>query len=439
MLLFFSLIFYGWGEGEFLVIVLLSIVANYVFGLLIGNSDSKDRKKWWLIAACAFNIGLLLYYKYANFFADNYNFTAKVLGFSPMFWEKIILPLGISFFTFHGMSYIIDLYREKFEAQRNPFKLALYITFFPQLIAGPIIRYKDIYQEIDNRQENYQLFAEGAKRFIVGLAKKVLIANMLGRIPAYVYEMPVEEYNGLFNWLALVAGGLQMYFDFSGYSDMAIGLAKMFGFNFKENFNYPYISRSMKEFWTRWHISLSTWFRDYLYIPLGGNQKGAFRMYINLWIVFLLNGLWHGANWTFIMFGVIHGFFLTIERLGVSKLLKHIPRPFTSIYVFLVFSSSIVLFSMKDLSQAGLFFSKLFDFNHINIYSRGFLYMTVEWFFILLLAIVLCTPVVEYIYKKIPANRTRNIVTNIILLLLLVISAGEVANGSYNPFIYFRF
>jgi alginate O-acetyltransferase complex protein AlgI len=249
----------------------------------------------------------------------------------------LFLPLGISFYTFHGISYIIDVYRKHTFAQSDPFKLALYISFFPQLIAGPIIRYKDVENQIDDRRIDIDLFASGIKRFIIGLSKKILIANMVGRIPDFVFQMPEHDLNAYWSWLGIIAVTVQLYFDFSGYSDMAIGLGRMFGFRFLENFNYPYISQSMKEFWTRWHISLSSWFRDYVYYPLGGNRKGKLRMHFNLWTIFLLNGIWHGANWSFLLFGMYHGFLLTIERLGLNKVLLILPRAFRSIYVFFVF------------------------------------------------------------------------------------------------------
>lgn len=425
-----------------LLIMLVSILINYVFGIGVGRSEGGVRKLW-LAGGLACNLGLLLYYKYANFFVDNYNLAASSLGISPILWETVVLPLGISFFTFHGMSYVIDVYRKTTVPQENPLTLALYVSFFPQLIAGPIIRYKDVAHQFGERIINAELFSEGVRRFILGLAKKILLANMLGRVPHYVYEMPVDQYNGWFNWLTMIAGGLQMYYDFSGYSDMAIGLAKMFGFNFKENFNFPYTSLSMKEFWTRWHISLSSWFRDYLYIPLGGNRHGAFRTYLNLWIVFLLNGLWHGANWTFILFGCIHGFFLTVERIGLSRLLEKIPRIFRNMYTFLVFSCSIVLFNMRDLDQSGKFFAKMLQLSPPDKFSRLYLCFTPEWFFILLVAILLCGPmpgkITDRLLQRIAPPPLVRIIKIVSLFLLFLLSMAELANGSYNPFIYFRF
>lgn len=419
--------------------MLASIVINYSFGIWISRAKTKSSAKWLLAASLIANVGLLAYFKYANFFADNYNFVASALGLEQKYWEKVILPLGISFFTFHGLSYVIDIYRKQITVQKNFLKLSLYISLFPQLIAGPIVRYKDISLQIDNREIDIDLFYSGVKRFIIGFGKKILIANMLGRIPNFVFQLPEEEYNAVFNWLALIAGGLQMYFDFSGYSDMAIGLGRMFGFKFLENFNYPYTSKSIKEFWTRWHISLSSWFRDYVYIPLGGNKKGKFRTYIHLWIVFLLTGFWHGANWTFIMFGVIHGFFLSIERLGFEKILKFLPTFMRNIYVFLIFSASIVLFDMKDLHQSYKFFKNLFDFKHIDPYSRFFLFLTPEWIFIFCLSIPLCGTGLSKLATKLMNVKLRNVLEATSLILVFVLSIAEMTNSSFNPFIYFRF
>ncbi len=439
MLLFFSMFFYCWGEAEMAVTMMASIFINYAFGIWISDAKTKTSAKWLLVGSLIANIGLLAYFKYANFFADNYNFAASALGFEPRYWEKVMLPLGISFFTFHGLSYVIDIYRKQIDVQRNFLKLALYISLFPQLIAGPIVRYRDISQQIDKRDMDIDLFYSGVKRFIIGFAKKILLANMLGRIPNFVYQMPVDEYNALFNWLALIAGGLQIYYDFSGYSDMAIGLGRMFGFKFLENFNYPYISKSIKEFWTRWHISLSTWFRDYVYIPLGGNKKGKLRTYVNLWIVFLLTGFWHGANWTFIMFGVIHGFFLSIERMGFEKVLRFFPNILRNLYVFFIFSASIVLFDMKDLYQSYKFFKNLFDFQHIDKYSKLFLFLTPEWIFIFCLSIVLCGTWHLKFIEKIKYIQFKRVVEVISILLVFILSIAEMTNSSFNPFIYFRF
>lgn len=439
VLLFFSLLFYGWGEGQMLTIMLVSTLINYFFGMQLQHSRTQRYSKWMLFFGVVFNLYLLLYYKYANFFVDNYNFAASHLGFNPVLWDKVILPLGISFYTFHGISYIIDVYRKHTIAQSNPLKLALYISFFPQLIAGPIIRYKDVSNQIDDRIIDIELFASGIKRFVIGLAKKILIANMIGRIPDFVFNMPVSELNGYWSWLGVIAVAVQLYFDFSGYSDMAIGLGRMFGFRFLENFNYPFISQSMKEFWTRWHISLSNWFRDYVYIPLGGNKKGKLRMHFNLWTIFLLNGIWHGANWSFVIFGAYHGFLLTFERLGFSKVLERIPRFFRSVYVFMAFALGDVLFSIEDIHHAGAYYKSLFHFASPDVYSRIHLYLTPEWYFTFILGIILSAPTAEYLFSKINNVKRKGALEALVIISLFVLSLSELANTSYNPFIYFRF
>jgi alginate O-acetyltransferase complex protein AlgI len=439
VLLFFSLLFYGWGEGEMLTIMLVSTIINYIFGLQIQKSSSYTNRKLFLLLGITSNLLLLLYFKYANFFVDNYNFAAQQLGINTVVWEKVVLPLGISFYTFHGISYIIDVYRKHTFAQSDPFKLALYISFFPQLIAGPIIRYKDVENQIDDRRIDIDLFASGIKRFIIGLSKKILIANMVGRIPDFVFQMPEQDLNAYWSWLGIIAVTVQLYFDFSGYSDMAIGLGRMFGFRFLENFNYPYISQSMKEFWTRWHISLSSWFRDYVYYPLGGNRKGKLRMHFNLWTIFLLNGIWHGANWSFLLFGMYHGFLLTIERLGLNKVLLILPRAFRSIYVFFVFGLGNVLFSIEDINHAFAYYESLINFSSPNPFSRLHLFLTGEWYFTFFLGILLSMPIVEFFIAKIKNDKRRVIIENSALLLLFILSISELANASYNPFLYFRF
>jgi alginate O-acetyltransferase complex protein AlgI len=439
VLLFFSLLFYGWGEGEMLTIMLVSTIINYIFGLQIQKSSSYTNRKLFLLLGITSNLLLLLYFKYANFFVDNYNFAALQLGISTLVWEKVVLPLGISFYTFHGISYIIDVYRKHTFAQSDPFKLALYISFFPQLIAGPIIRYKDVENQIDDRRIDIDLFSSGIKRFIIGLSKKILIANMVGRIPDFVFQMPEQDLNAYWSWLGIIAVTVQLYFDFSGYSDMAIGLGRMFGFRFLENFNYPYISQSMKEFWTRWHISLSSWFRDYVYYPLGGNRKGKLRMHFNLWTIFLLNGIWHGANWSFLLFGMYHGFLLTIERLGLNKVLLILPRAFRSIYVFFVFGLGNVLFSIEDINHAFAYYESLINFSSPNPFSRLHLFLTGEWYFTFFLGILLSMPIVEFFIAKIKNDKRRVIIENSALLLLFILSISELANASYNPFLYFRF
>ena len=320
ILLAASLLFYAWGETVYLLVMLFSIAANYLFGLLIDRARERGSRGGTAFAlAVATNLGLLGFFKYANFFVDNLNQVLPVLGLAPMDIGRVHLPIGISFFTFQALSYIIDLYRNETAVQRSLLNFALYKALFPQLIAGPIVRYRDVAREIEQRTVSLDDFASGVQRFIIGLGKKVLIANVMGRAADTIFATPAETLPATLAWTGSIAFMLQIYFDFSGYSDMAIGLGRMFGFHFLENFNYPYIARSVREFWRRWHISLSTWFRDYLYIPLGGNRHGPVRTGANLLLVFLLCGLWHGASWTFLIWGVYHGIFLVLERVPAVR------------------------------------------------------------------------------------------------------------------------
>lgn len=440
VLLFFSLLFYAWGEKQLLTLMIVSVMINYFFGLGVEAARTEASKKLNLFFGVASNLSMLLYYKYANFFADNYNSAAARLGLNPVVWDKVLLPLGISFYTFHGISYMIDVYRKHTPPQRNPLKLALYISFFPQLIAGPIIRYKDVEDQIDDRKIGTELFASGIRRFVIGLAKKVLVANIVGRIPDFVFKMPESQLTAYYSWLAMLAVSIQIYMDFSGYSDMAIGLARMFGFRFLENFDYPIISQSMREFWTRWHISLSNWFRDYVYLPLGGNKKGVLRMYLSLWTIFLLTGIWHGPNWNFLLFGVYHGAWLTLERLGLSRLLVKIPRLARSIYVLLIYAFGNIIFSIENLHHIGAFYRSLFNFSAVpDPYSRLYLYTSPEFYFTLIAGTLLFIPCVEYIFEKIRNEKIKPVLETGLLLILFVASLSELANSSYNPFIYFRF
>lgn len=439
ILLLFSLLFYAWGGFEMLAIVLTSILCNYFTGLLIERSEQPKTAKLILTTGIIINLSFLMYYKYANFFVDNYNSILSRYGNNSIILDKIILPLGISFYTFHGISYIIDVYRKDATAQNNPFDLALYFSFFPQLIAGPIVRYKDVHLQLKERHIDTELFAEGVKRFILGLGKKVLIANMVGRIPDIVFKLPENELNAYWSWLAIIAATVQVYIDFSGYSDMAIGLAKMFGFQFKENFNYPFSGKSMKDFWTRWHISLSSWFRDYVYIPMGGNKKGVARTYFNISLVFLLTGFWHGASWSFVFFGLFHGSLVMIERIGLGRVLEKLPRFLTNLYVFSVVAFGIIFFSIDNLSHISSFYKSLFHFTTPNQYHAINLYLTSEWFIVLLIGLLISFPSVEYVMSKIKNLNLKKRIETAFLLGIFLLSITELANTSYNPFIYFRF
>lgn len=344
-LLFVSLIFYAWGEPKYIVLMICSIFINYVIGLLMERYENK--KKQLLIIGIILNIAILGYFKYFNFLIDIINLFIK----QDLTLLDISLPIGISFFTFQILSYIIDLYRGQYKAQKNIVNLALYISFFPQLIAGPIVRYKDINQQLDSRRQTLEQIAAGIRRFIYGLGKKIIIANTVAQCVDKIYAIDYADISGVTAWIGAMCYMLQIYYDFSGYSDMAIGLGKMFGFEFLENFNYPYLSASIQEFWQRWHISLGTWFREYLYIPMGGNRKGVSRTYINLLIVFIVTGLWHGASFNFILWGLYHGLLQIIERVGLSNILKK-HKVVAHLYVFITVIFGWVLFRAEGLTQA---------------------------------------------------------------------------------------
>ena len=357
-----SLFFYAWGEQVLVLLMMSSICVNYVTGNIIFEFQKKDKKiqsKIALIFGVAINLSVLAYYKYINFFID----TLSQIGLNiNIDVSSVVLPIGISFFTFQSISYLIDVYRKTVEGQKSLINLGMYISLFPQLIAGPIVRYADISKEIKSRTITSSLFKEGISRFIIGFAKKVIIANNLGLIANKVFEILPSELSTSLSWIGIICYSLQIYYDFSGYSDMAIGLGKMFGFNFKENFEHPYISSSIREFWRRWHVSLSSWFKDYLYVPLGGNRKGKYRTYVNLLIVFFLTGLWHGASWSFVIWGLFHGVFLIIERLNIIKLPSKL-NILSRIYTLLVVLVAWVFFRAETLEYSINFIAKMFSFS----------------------------------------------------------------------------
>ena len=433
-----SLVFYAWGEPKYCLIMLLSITINYFIGLLMDKCDGN--KKVVLVLGIIVNVGILFYFKYFNFTTSLIN---RIFGAEVLSYVDISLPIGISFYTFQILSYIIDLYRGKIKVQKNFLSLGLYISFFPQLIAGPIVRYQEIEKEINNRKVNVNLFTDGIRRFVYGLSKKVLFSNSLALVVDNILKNNVYELNTPLVWLAAICYTFQIYFDFSGYSDMAIGLGKMFGFHFPENFNLPYISKSITEFWRRWHITLSTWFKEYLYIPLGGNRKGAKRQYINLIIVFFATGLWHGASLNFILWGLYYGLFLIIEKLLLLKWLNNNKiKSINSFYVLFVVIIGWVLFRANSLSHAfdviKLMFS--FDFNPTYVVLPSFI--NIKIILTILLSILFAGPlqvafskynknsIVEKNYKKIEF---------IVIGALMILCITELIASSYNPFIYFRF
>ena len=448
VLLLASLFFYAWGEGYFVIIMLASIIANFIFGLLIESRRSSPIGKWLVAAAVAANLLLLISYKYANFIADNVSIVLAWAGLPEIALAPVHLPIGISFFTFQAMSYIIDIYRGTNPAQRNPVDLALYISLFPQLVAGPIVRYHDIAKQIGSRDVTAEDFSIGARRFIAGFAKKMIIANPLGEVADTIFALPAGNVAPEIAWLGIICYSLQIYFDFSGYSDMAIGLGRMFGFRFLENFNYPYISLSIQEFWRRWHISLSNWFRDYLYIPLGGNRVGNFRVYFNLVTVFVLCGLWHGASCNFLLCGLIHGAFLVLERLGLARLLGYAPRVVRHFYVLFVATLAWVFFRAETLPDAIAFLQAMFDLSGtVNTHNDLGGYYDDSVIFTLLLGCLFSMPIMPYLSAKLRprlrSNRSlgqaMDISTIACYLCVFYLAITYLAAGTYNPFIYFRF
>lgn len=434
VLLVLSLVFYSWGELQHLWLLLLSITLNYFFGLQL----EKKSKGLVIFFAVASNLLLLGYFKYANFLVENLNqiFSLQIEN------KKIHLPIGISFFTFHAISYLVDIYRKKCRAQKNIFDLALYISFFPQLIAGPIVRYNAIEKYLGKRRHTWHAAAAGIRRFIIGLGKKVIIANPLGEFADAVFSSPLTDLNPAVGWAGLAAYSLQIYFDFSGYCDMAIGLARVFGFKFPENFNYPYISRSIKEFWRRWHMSLSAWFRDYVYIPLGGNRVSLSRQYFNLFLVFFLCGLWHGASWNFVIWGMIHGAFLVFERVKIgATFLNFLPKFLQHFYTIFVVMIAWVFFRSPDLTHATGFLRLMFMDKEIGL-GFGKVARLAESHFVWAaagFAILGFSPLLKNLTTRLQKNKIFAVAFDLFLILVFVLSLVRLSAATHNPFIYFQF
>lgn len=436
VLLLSSLFFYGWGEPRYLVFMLISITQGYVFGILIEKYLGKRRSKVFLIASVLFSLLLLGYCKYADFFIDNFN---ALTGASiPLL--KIALPIGISFYTFQILSYTLDVYRGDVPAQRNYINLATYIAMFPQLIAGPIVRYSDIAKQLENRTHTLSGVSLGIRRFIIGLSKKILIANVLGELVSIFKES--NEKSVLYFWLYAIAYMLHIYFDFSGYSDMAIGLGRVFGFRFMENFNYPYISGSITEFWRRWHMSLGSWFRDYLYIPMGGNRVGKLRWFFNIFVVWMATGFWHGAAWNFVVWGVMFAVLLIIEKLWLLKALKKL-KVINHIYVLLLVLISFVIFDATSMTGAFSYIAAMFGGQNIPLITIESVYYLKSYLIILLIAIIGATPLPKKLAAVVEKSKRAGIIYTvaepIVLMLLLTVCTAFLIDGSFNPFLYFRF
>lgn len=425
-----SLFFYGWGEPRYLIFMLFSITQGYIFGIL--TEKHQRRSKVFLTASVLLGLLLLGYCKYADFFIDNFN---ALTGMSiPLL--KIALPIGISFYTFQVISYTVDVYRGSVPAQKNYIQLAAYIAMFPQLIAGPIVRYSDIAQQLENRTHHLHDVALGIRRFIIGLSKKILIANVLGELVS-VFKASNEK-SVLYFWLYAVAYMLHVYFDFSGYSDMAIGLGRVFGFRLMENFDHPYISGSITEFWRRWHISLGSWFRDYLYIPLGGNRVSKPRWFFNIFVVWMATGFWHGAAWNFVLWGVLFAILLVIEKLWLLKPLKQL-KVLNHIYVLLLVMIGFVIFDAASISGAFSCIAAMFGGKSIPIVTFESVYYLRSYLIILIIAIIGATPLPKRLAAAAEKYKLFNIAELVVLMLLLTACTAFLIDGSFNPFLYFRF
>ena len=428
-----SMIFYFYGEPKYILLMILEILIAYIGGILI----KKYKNKKMLFEIIIIHIIFLCFFKYTDFIIGNinniFNANFKLLN--------LALPIGISFYTFQIISYIIDVYNGKVKVQKNIIKLATYVSLFPQLVAGPIVRYQTVEKELDNRTHSFNNFAYGIRRFSIGLAKKVLIANALGELCSKASA--TSEETVVFFWIFGISYMLQLYFDFSAYSDMAIGLGRIFGFHFPENFNYPYISKSITEFWRRWHISLSTWFKDYIYIPLGGNREGKYKQIRNILIVWLLTGIWHGANWTFLIWGLLFGVILIIEKLWLNKLMEKLPSFIRRIYVLFIVMILFIIFNSDNMSVALTNIKGLFGMNGEAFVNDYTLHYLKSYLPVLIIALLGSTPFIKILIDKLRKNKYVNNIINILepilIVVILVVVTSYLIDNSYNPFLYFRF
>lgn len=435
ILLISSLLFYFYGEPIYIFVMLGAILSAYIHGILIDKY--KNYKKIFLISSVILSLGTLGLFKYSDFLITNLNniFQSKISLLN------LALPIGISFYTFQILSYVYDVYKGKVQVQKNFIKLATYVALFPQLIAGPIVRYSDIEKELTSRQHSFEKISLGIRRFIIGLSKKVLIANQLGELCQVFLQ--TSEKSVVFYWIYAISFSLQIYFDFSAYSDMAIGLGKIFGFELLENFNYPYISKSITEFWRRWHISLGTWFKDYVYIPLGGNRAGKIKLVRNILIVWMLTGLWHGANWTFVLWGLLFGILLIIEKLFLLEKLEKMPKFVQHIYVLFTVMISFIIFNSNNIEEAINQIIGLFGANGESVINNYTIYYLKSYFVIIFIGIIGATPLLKNVINKLKEKdkirKMINILEPIALICLLLFVTAYLVDSSYNPFLYFRF
>ena len=430
ILLISSFIFYFYGEPKYVLLMTFSIISTYICGILVDKYRGTKTAKLFLILEIIISIGLLIYFKYADFIIKNINLWLS----QKIDLINVLLPIGISFYTFQMISYVVDIYRGEVKVQKNILKLATYVSLFPQLIAGPIVRYSTIEKQLENREYSINKFSLGVRRFVIGLGKKVLIANVIGTLVNTFFIS--EDKSILFYWLYAIGVMLQIYFDFSGYSDMAIGLGKMFGFDFLENFNYPYIATSITDFWRRWHISLSSWFRDYVYIPLGGNRVSKIKWIRNIMVVWILTGLWHGAEWNFIIWGIYFGILLIIEKLFLLKKTEKIPKFLKVIYTLFFVMISFIIFNGNEIIEN---IKGLFGIGNISVISKESIYYLKSYFIVILIGIIGATPIIKNIVKKEKIKKITNILEPIYLFSILLLSTSYIIDGSFNPFLYFRF
>lgn len=434
-LLLLNLVFYGWGEPVYILIMIFSILVDYTHGLLIEKHRDNDKFARRVVASSAIiNLSMLLFFKYYDFIAANLSLIPGLSFFKPL---GISLPIGISFYTFQTMSYTIDVYRGDAKAQHNIVDFGTFVTLFPQLIAGPIVQYKDVDEQLAHRRENSAQFASGVQCFICGLAKKVLLANNIGALWEVYRGASPASLSVLGAWLGIAAFAFQIYFDFSGYSDMAIGLGRMLGFEFKINFNYPYISRSITEFWRRWHISLGSWFREYVYIPLGGNRRGKWKTYRNIFVVWMLTGIWHGASWNFLCWGVYFALLLMLEKAFLLKWLEKAPKAVGHLYTMVLVLISWAFFAIESLPAAGRYIASMFGFGG-GLYAAADLYRLMAYLPLLLILVCASLPAAKIFLQKL-APRPRAALLFVLCAAALVSSTAYLVDASYNPFLYFRF
>ena len=450
-----SLVFFAWGEIRYIFIMLILAVMDFICGKGIDkNEGNKSKQRLYLFIDVGVNLLILFFFKYADFIISNIN---AVLHIEIPLWN-IPLPIGVSFNTFQSLSYIIDVYRGTVKSEKSFYNYLTYTTLFPQIIAGPIVRYETVDEELENKNISLDNFSIGMRRFIIGLGKKVLIANNIGAMWNLIETGNINEMSVLLSWIGIISFAFQIYFDFSGYSDMAIGLAKIFGMDFDENFNYPYISKSITEFWRRWHITLGSWFRDYIYIPLGGNRKGIILQIRNILIVWALTGAWHGASWNFVLWGVYFGVILIFEKLFLLKILKKVPSIISHIYTIVLVLISWVIFAFEDLNKVKEYIFTMFKVNNVPIINSEAIYYLHNYLIIILIGIICSIPIVNIIkskmhnlknivnkksYKEVEENKKLKIVYSSIisigLVFIVVISTSSLVNNSFNPFLYFRF